>query len=116
MTSLAKLSREELDAEAERVGVEDPEGFATKDEVIAAIEKIAPPVPSGPTPEEQWPAGHNPALVVEKPPRVPVERTYLVCGTQKVHDTLPGGQFTAALAPDQEDLLIWGGHITTLDS
>lgn len=39
------------------------------------------------------------------------EKTYKVVGTQRVHGTRPGEQFTAALGEDQERFLIDGGHI-----
>lgn len=44
---LIKLSRERLNTIAEEVGVEDPEGFKNKEELVAAIEN--PPTVGQPT-------------------------------------------------------------------
>lgn len=56
-------------------------------------------------------AGINPALEPIAQPDEPIERTYRVVGPHTVHNTAPGSQFTAALAPTQEAHLIEGGHI-----
>lgn len=41
----------------------------------------------------------------------PTAKTYEVVGALRVLDTDPGDQFTASLPPEQECLLIEGGHI-----
>lgn len=58
------------------------------------------------------PAG-NPAL--EPEPARPVKRTYKVTGAHPVHGTAPGETFTAALNPEQEALLLDGGHISLVE-
>ena len=88
--ALKKLPRDELNEVAAEAGVENAEDLANKDEVIAALP--------------------NPALApVPDPPEGEVE--YEVIGPQRVHDTLPGGKFTADLTPESEALLIESGHI-----
>lgn len=61
----------------------------------------APPPDPEPTP--------NPALAVVEPERTAQE--YEVIGPRAVHETDPGGTFTALLTPGQESALIEGGHI-----
>ncbi len=88
--ALKKLKRGELDEVAADAGVPDPEGLATKDEVIAAIP--------------------NPALAPE-PPAPLAEREYEVIGPVAVHGHAHGEKFTALIQPPQEALLIEAGHI-----
>jgi hypothetical protein len=89
---LKKLKRDELDDVAADHGVPAPEELPNKDAVIEAIE--AP----------------NPALAPPPPPPR-TEQTYKVVGPVPVHDTKPGGEFTALLSADQEAHLIEAGHI-----
>lgn len=57
-------------------------------------------------------AERNPALVYEEPDSELVEKTYRVTGIQAVRGTAPGETFTATLPLEQEEALLWGGHIT----
>lgn len=91
MSDLEKLTREDLDDVALDRGVPDPASLPNKEAVIAAI------------------GAPNPALAVVEPEREPVE--YEVVGPRRVHETEPGGTFTALLTAEQEAALIEGGHI-----
>lgn len=44
-----------------------------------------------------------------------VPAAYLVVGDSHVHDTPPGGVFTAALRIGHEELLVAGGHIERVE-
>lgn len=85
-------TRKQLEAEALKHGVPNPDDLPNKEAVIEAIE----------TP--------NPALVPDPPPP-PVEAAYTVTGTQRVLDHDPGETFTATLPPDQEQYYLTGGHL-----
>lgn len=88
---LKKLKRDELDKEAIKAGVPDPDELPNKDAVIEAIEAPNPalaPVPDADKGEVQW----------------------TVVGPNRVHGTAPGGTFAAAESP-QIALLVESGHI-----
>lgn len=45
----------------------------------------------------------------------PVEKTYLVTGTQEVEGAAPGTLFTKALPAEQEERLLVGGAVTIVE-
>lgn len=94
---LAKLKRADLDKAAAEAGVPNPDELPNKEAVVEAIE--AP----------------NPALA-PVPEADEGEKTYEVVADRRVHDTDPGGQFTADLKPEQEALLIESGHIKIIET
>lgn len=56
----------------------------------------------------------NAALVPETARREPCE--YVVIGKRRVHETKPGGTFTALFTPEQEAALIEAGHIKAVEA
>lgn len=91
-------TREELEQQAADLGVPDPAGLPNKGALEQAINTMTP----------------NPALVPDPPPP-PSEQTYRVIGPRRVHDTPPGGTFTATLTAEHESSLVEAGHIKRID-
>jgi hypothetical protein len=88
---LTKLKRDDLDKIAAEAGVPNPDDLPNKDAVVEAIEAPNPalaPVPEADESEVEW----------------------LVIGPRRVHDTEPGGTFTATPS-EQIALLVESGHI-----
>lgn len=58
-------------------------------------------------------SGINPAL--QAIPEESVAKRYKVIGSTTVHDTPPGGEFTAIIPPAQESLLFQSGALTIVE-
>jgi hypothetical protein len=95
---MSEPTRDELEQQAESLGVPDPAGLPNKEALEAAIDEATP----------------NPALVPGPPPP-PSEQTYRVVGPRRVHDTPPGGTFAATLQREHESSLVEAGHIQRID-
>lgn len=91
---MSEPTREELEQQAAALGIPDSADLPNKD----AIDKATP----------------NPALAPDPPPP-PGEQTYRVVGPRVVHDTQPGGTFTATLDAEHEASLVEAGHIQRTD-
>lgn len=95
---MSEPTREDLEQQAAALGIPDPAGLANKEALEDAIDKATP----------------NPALVPDPAPAEGDVR-YRVIGPRLVHDTAPGGTFTATLDPARESSLVEAGHIIRVD-
>lgn len=101
-------TRKELEREAKKAGVPNPEELPNKEALAEAIEQPNPALVPPPEPEPD-PAE---AAAQPEPEPAPDERAYQVVGRQHaVFGHAPGSKFAAAIPPDQEALLIESGHI-----
>ena len=98
-------TRKELDKQAKKAGVPNPEDLPNKEAVAERIEHnpaLVPPPEPEPEPEVAAPPPPEPG---------PDEKVYTVNGVTEVLGHKPGETFVARIPAEQEALLLGAGHL-----